>query len=236
MSPRFVRHFNMLALPTPSDDSMQRIFWSIMKGFLESGSFSEDIQSLGKKMVNASVELYNRICRELLPTPMKSHYTFNLRDLSKVFQGIVQVKRSSIPSVPTFVRLWIHETMRVFHDRLVDTEDRLYFTQLLTELMRRHFDLNWAHKSTFEGDPIMFGDYLRIGGTGFDQIYEEINDQDKLASVLETYLEGYNLNSSAKEMKLIFFKDAIEHVSRISRIIRQPRGNALLVCIYLLPS
>jgi hypothetical protein len=30
-------------------------------------------------------------------------------------------------------------------------------------------------------------------------------------------------------MKLVFFVDAIEHVSRIARMIRQERGNALLV-------
>ena len=35
--------------------------------------------------------------------------------------------------------------------------------------------------------------------------------------------------NSSKEMKLVFFLDAIEHVSRIARMIRQERGNALLV-------
>ena len=34
---------------------------------------------------------------------------------------------------------------------------------------------------------------------------------------------------SSKEMRLVFFLDAIEHVSRIVRMIRQDRGNALLV-------
>ena len=42
------------------------------------------------------------------------------------------------------------------------------------------------------------------------------------------YLDDFNMTSS-KEMKLVFFMDAIEHVSRIVRMIRQQRGNALLV-------
>ncbi|PRP88057.1 dynein heavy chain 6, axonemal-like [Planoprotostelium fungivorum] len=229
MTPRFLRHFNMLALPTPSEDSLQRIFGSIMKGFLENGNFNEEIQGFGKKIVNASVDLYTRICKELLPTPAKSHYTFNLRDLSKVFQGVLQVKRTSVNNIQGMARLWIHEAMRVFHDRLIDNDDRLYFTQLICELIRRHFDLPWTHQSLFEATrPIMFGDYMRHG---FDSLYEEITDYDKLLNTLDNYLEGYNINSTSNSMKLIFFKDAVEHLSRISRIIRQPRGNALLVGI-----
>ncbi len=32
--------------------------------------------------------MYHTIRAELLPTPAKSHYTYNMRDLSKVFQGL----------------------------------------------------------------------------------------------------------------------------------------------------
>jgi hypothetical protein len=49
-------------------------------------SFAEPLQAACEPIVSATVELYNAIRAELLPTPSKSHYTFNLRDMSKVVQ------------------------------------------------------------------------------------------------------------------------------------------------------
>lgn len=45
---------------------------------------------------------------------------------------------------------------------------------------------------------------------------------------MKDYLEDYNM-STTNIMKLVFFKDAIAHISRIARVLRQPRGNAMLV-------
>ena len=63
----------------------------------------------------------------MLPTPAKSHYTFNLRDLSKVFQGVLSLKVNNCPDVKTFLRVWCHENQRVFQDRLIDNEDKDQF-------------------------------------------------------------------------------------------------------------
>ena len=49
-----------------------------------------------------------------------------------------------------------------------------------------------------------------------------------MKSVLEEYLEDYN-QVNISQMKLVLFSDAIQHISRISRIIRQPLGNGLLL-------
>jgi len=58
--------------------------------------------------------------------------------------------------------------------------------------------------------------------------YEELADRDKLASVMTTFLEDYNA-MSASQLTLVLFGYAVEHVARISRVINQPGGNALLV-------
>ena len=50
----------------------------------------------------------------------------------------------------------------------------------------------------------------------------------QLITVLEEYLEDYN-QISTNRMKLVLFMDAIKHITRIGRIIRQPYGNALLL-------
>lgn len=60
------------------------------------------------------------------------------------------------------------------------------------------------------------------------QLYGQVQDMPSLVRLVESYLEDYN-STSTSPMKLVLFLDAIEHVSRICRIIRQPLGNALLL-------
>lgn len=78
--------------------------------------------------------MYNRIANELLPTPTKSHYVFNLRDLSKCIQGILQADPSNYNAPVQILRLFYHESMRVFHDRLINMDDKNYFKTLMKEI------------------------------------------------------------------------------------------------------
>ncbi|CAN0043390.1 unnamed protein product, partial [Laminaria digitata] len=63
---------------------------AVLGGFLD--AIVPSLKPVTEPLVAASVKIYERIASELLPTPAKSHYTFNLRDLSKVFQGLLMVK------------------------------------------------------------------------------------------------------------------------------------------------
>lgn len=60
-------------------------FRSILKGFL-SKDFLTPVAALSDGLVSATLEVYGKVAREMLPTPSRPHYTFNLRDISKVIQ------------------------------------------------------------------------------------------------------------------------------------------------------
>ena len=70
MSPRVSRHFNMFYVPLVATSSMKTIFESILTGFLSDG-FSEAHAAIASQLVDASVELYQTITKELRPTPSK---------------------------------------------------------------------------------------------------------------------------------------------------------------------
>uniref|UniRef100_A0A8D0VJ50 AAA+ ATPase domain-containing protein n=1 Tax=Sus scrofa TaxID=9823 RepID=A0A8D0VJ50_PIG len=225
VTPRFIRHFSMLCLPMPSEHSLKQIFQAILNGFLN--DFTPAVKQTASNIVEASVEIYNRMSIDLLPTPAKSHYVFNLRDLSKCVQGILQCDPGTIREEIQIFRLFCHECQRVFHDRLINNEDKHYFHAILTEMANKHFGIAIGLEY-FLTRPIIFGDFIKFGADKADRIYDDMPDMEKIANVLQDYLDDYNL-INPKEVKLVFFQDAIEHVSRIARMIRQERGNALLV-------
>jgi len=224
VTPRLTRHFNLISFTEMENTSLNKIFKTVLDSFL--GKLSQDLLVLTDSIVNASIHVYNTIRNELLPTPAKSHYTFNLRDLSKVIHGLLNADAKTTVAKEDIYRLWIHECLRVFQDRLVNEEDRNWFTELIKMTTTRFYDMSYS--DIVQNEPLIYGDYLVPNAE--TRVYSEVKDLNKLGKLMEDYLEEYN-NLSNSPIKLVMFLDAIEHVSRICRIIRQTRGNALLLGI-----
>lgn len=81
----------------------------------------------------ATITLFKTVCESFKPTPAKSHYVFNLRDISKVIQGVYMLDKLYCDSKDTVFRLWVHESLRVFHDRLINFEDRILIKKLVSD-------------------------------------------------------------------------------------------------------
>lgn len=160
-----------------------------------------------------------------LPTPQKSHYTFSLRDVTRVLQGIVLVPPKKLTDPEKLVRLWAHETYRVFGDRLIDQSDRDQLLTMVNVSCRTHLRMEFnkaMEKRMPEGSDgknvtddimrdLMFGNYMEPDAD--PKIYDEVESTKKLTKIMNYYLKEYNSNSNSP-MDLVLFRFAIEHISR----------------------
>ncbi|GBG29641.1 Dynein heavy chain 7, axonemal [Hondaea fermentalgiana] len=222
---RYVRHYSMLNLLPFEASSLAVIFGTIMEWFAK--PFGPKIKAVVPSVVSSTIALYKQIAEDMLPTPAKSHYTFNLRDLSKVFQGICMGSADRIKETNQLVRIWGHECMRVFKDRLINEEDRSWFDEALGGKVSEHYSADWS-KIAPRNRPLIYGNFIDPTQLVESRVYDELDDMATLKEVMEGYLVDYN-NMSSKKMNLVLFMNAIEHVARISRVLCQPLGNALLV-------
>ena len=62
------------------------IYCSMVEGHLNQGSFDPEVIKLGPKLVDASIELHRHVMNNFLPSAVKFHYQFNLRELSNITQ------------------------------------------------------------------------------------------------------------------------------------------------------
>ena len=235
---RLLRHFHTLGLTPQSEGSLRHVFSSILLWHFATQQFVPSIAEMTSAIVTATCELYHLVSTQLLPTPGKTHYTYNVRDLSRVFQGLLLSPASHFPSPEPFFRLWIHEVHRVFADRLVDDEDGQAFLEWVRELVQQHYHTNFPtlmahldqdHDGLFTAQEVrslFFGDYMSRSKQ--PRQYVEITDLKRLHTAWAVYLEDANAQSR-KPMHLTLFRFAIEHVSRIARILREDRGHALLI-------
>jgi dynein heavy chain len=226
LTPRFTTHFNMFCMPQATPQVLSKIFSSILDGFLKGNNFQEGALSCSMYIIDSTIEIYNKIQEDLKPTPAKFHYTFNLRDVSKVIQGIMMSHPKSVQTADHMQKLWVNEVQRVFCDRLINDTDRKWFTDLACDLLSRSFRSALEFNDVFGETKVMWSDMLSMNAAS--RLYQLNTDVPKLMKAITNYLEEFNLSSSIK-MNLVFFEDAILHLLKIMRALRQTRGNIMLI-------
>ena len=223
ISMRVQSRFSVINMTFPSDSSIFKIFGTIFGQRLQ--GFDESVKPLCDQLTQATLQIYKQMAKTMLPTPAKIHYLFNLRDISKVFQGLFRAHKDFHDTPEVLQRLWLHESYRVFGDRLVGEQDNETFDKFMEEALSVHCDMNVSALCPNQTLP-MFAQFLQDRD---EPVYEDVKSLDQLRAVMDDKVDDYNMTPGYVAMDLVFFKYCLEHITRITRVIALERGNMLLI-------
>jgi len=219
---RLQRHFSTFACMMPSKSDLQGIYMSILGGHFQ-GFVDSVVTVLLPKLVDASISLLNLMAEKFLPSAAKFTYNWNMREMANVFQGLTMSNSTFYSKSTKLVRLWVHESRRVYGDRLINETEITRFQDIMIETSKMFFEDEpqeevWA-------SPIIFTKFAVP--TNGDPVYLAVPSSEHLKTCLEQKLGDYN--ETYAMMDLVLFEQAMEHITRIARIISSSAGNAMLI-------
>lgn len=224
INPRLQRWFATFAIGLPETMSLHTIYLTFLTGHLK--KFDEDVQNVARDLVRCAVSLHREVMTNFRKTAQNFHYEFNIRHISNVFQGLLVSQPSQFKNPEKFVHLWLHESERVYGDRLVSYEDLAKYNSIVQSQQKKIFpNYNVARfYSTENADPLIF---CHFAENIQDKVYDMVKSINKLNTVLEDALREYNDTNAT--MDLVLFEDAMKHIARIVRVVMNSGGHALLV-------
>lgn len=247
---RCKRHFYTFNITPPEQSTVNTIYGTMMTENYKHQNLTK-LADLTQTLTSSTIDLWNQCKAKMLPTPAKFHYIFNLRDLSRIFGGILQSPANdkdgqAVTQDPdVVVRLWRHECERVLCDKLVEMKDKEWFYKEVLVITKKWFGEEFHTKFKELKRPDYFVGFLRddtidpetdeIAELG-ERVYEYVPQETDIRARVEYFLGQYNdrtVEGPGKayraRMDLVLFTDAMDHMTRISRILGTPMGSALLV-------
>ncbi|CAG5911397.1 unnamed protein product [Menidia menidia] len=223
INPRLQRHFSVFALSFPGVEALSTIYSSILSQHLRREGFSSVLHRSCSTLVQLALALHQQISSTFLPTAVKFHYIFNLRDLSNIFQGILFCTGECLKAPADLLKIYLHESTRVYRDKLVEEPDIQVFDKLQADTVKKFFeDMDETLEQSREMN--LYCHFAR--GLG-EARYMAAESWSSLSKTLQEALDSYNEVNAT--LNLVLFEDAMAHICRINRILESPRGNALLV-------
>ncbi|KAL9102708.1 MAG: hypothetical protein Q9163_002170 [Psora crenata] len=211
---RFLRHAPLIMVDYPAEPSLIQIYGTfnnaVLKVVPNLRGYSEAIT---KAMVRVYLESQSRFTPKIQP-----HYVYSPRELTRWVRGLYEAIRPlENLSVEGLVRIWAHEALRLFQDRLVAEEERKWTDETVKRIAIEHFpniDDDAALKA-----PILYSNWLSKNYIPVER--EQLREFVKAR--LKTFCE------EEVDTPIILFNDVLEHVLRIDRVFRQPQGHLILI-------
>ena len=233
VDPRLQRHFTCFSVGMPSATSLLTIYQTFLDGHLNSQGFSNAVLSISSTLIKGALAVHKEVSETFRKTAANFHYEFNIRHLANIFQGLLVATAHTFKDPEKFVFLWLHESERVYGDRLVDYDDLDKFKKIMQNQARKAFSSYNIARFYLSGggvkaDPLVFCHFADSTALGGEELsYDQALNLVELRTTLENALDEYNEVNAV--MNLVLFDDAVLHVARIVRIVKQTGGHAMLV-------
>ena len=215
LSHRFMRHVPLLLVDFPERDSLMQIYGTFNAGMMK---LFPNLKGETEAMTEAMVEVYMENQKRFTPQ-IQPQYFYSPRELSRWVRGIYEaiVHMDQGVTREELTRLWAHEGLRLFSDRLVGEEDRAWCSNQIDEVAKKWFagvDFDEALQR-----PLFYTTWL----SKETKRVERDQLKDFLAARLKVFYE------EELDVPLVVFDEVLEHILRIDRVLRQPMGHLLLV-------
>lgn len=214
MSHRFLRHAPLVMVNYPGELSLKQIYGTFSRAALK---VVPSLRGYAEPLTNAMVEFFLKSQQRFTPD-IQAHYIYSPRELTRWIRGIYEaIKAFDDLSVEGLIRIWAHEALRLFQDRLVTDEEKLWTDTNINEVAMKHFP-NCDHQKALER-PILFSNWLSKNYVSVSR--EELREFVKAR--LKVFYE------EELDVPLVLFNDVLDHVLRIDRVFRQMQGHMLLI-------
>lgn len=209
---RFLRHTPLLYVDFPGSESLKQIYGTFNKAILRKGG--PELRNYSQNLTDAMVEFYTS-CQKHYTPDIRAHYIYSPRELTR-WKHAINESIEAINTVDDLVRLWAHEALRLFQDRLVLDEEKEWCNKKVDEIAYKYFPTIGAKALE---RPILFTDLI-------SQKYISC-EQDELIKNIEGKLKVFY--EEELNVPLVIFDSVLEHILRIDRVLKQPIGHLLLV-------
>lgn len=214
MGSRFLRHSPIVMVDYPGEQSLQQIYGTFNNAILK---IIPNLRGYSDALTKAMVQLYVESQARFTPQ-IQPHYIYSPRELTRWARGIYEaIKPLESLQLEGLVRLWAHEALRLFQDRLVSEHEREWTRASVDRIALEHFP-NIDQIVALQ-TPILYSNWLSKNYIPVER--EQLREFVKAR--LKTFCE------EEVDVPLILFNDVLEHVLRIDRVFRQPQGHLILI-------
>jgi dynein heavy chain 1 len=214
LSERFLRHCPLLLVDYPEENSLKMIYRCFNQALLK---LHPNLKGMLDPLTGAMVSFY-LANQARFTTDDAPQYIYSPRELSRWVRALYEAMEPlEAMTAEELVRLWAHEGLRLFYDRLMTHVERSWCEAQLDATAEKFFpsaDLSVALKR-----PILYSNWL-------SKTYQSV-DRATLRSFVAARLKLFY--EEELDVPLVIFDDVLEHVLRIDNVLRHPMGHLLLV-------